>query len=115
MAHQMMSHGSFAQASTSSTAAPARATTPRPADNTIQAPALPSPSPPPDFNMAAWETDCGLTDDKKEKFVGLGYEGQPLSTISVADVVNDGQFGFKLLRWQRLVRADKKHREDHFY
>ena len=59
--------------------------------------------------------DLNLTEEEKVNFAGLGYDGQPLSTISAKDVVHDGRFGFKLLQWQRLVRADKKHRKDNFY
>jgi hypothetical protein len=68
-----------------------------------------SPTPPPSFNMSCWENELRLTSEEKEKFKHLGYDGQPLSTIAMKHVIHDGEMGFKLLRWERLVYEDEKH------
>jgi hypothetical protein len=109
LVQQLMSqHNAAAQAS-SPILPPPRPITPQPVADTVQRPPL-SPTPPDNFDMAKWEVDCALLDDEKEKFSYLGYDGQPLSTIDTKDVIHAGPYGFKLLRWQRLVRADEKHR-----
>lgn len=110
LAQQLMSRNNTATQAISESplALPSPPATPQPISNTVRRPPL-SPTPPSDFDMAKWEAGCALTDDDMKKLSYLGYEGQPLSTIDPKDVVHEGPYGFKLLRWQRLVRADEKY------
>ena len=85
--------------------------TPQLDDHTLRSRVPPvSPTPPSGFDMTRWEAGLGLTTEEKRKFVHYGYDGQPLSTIATKHVVHDDEMGFKLLRWERLVYKDEKHR-----